>query len=143
MTQRPALDLHQAVTDKIVAAIEAGVGDARLPWQRAGLSNLLPKNAYTKHAYNGINILSLWAEAQVASYPVSLWATYRQWQELGAQVRKGAKAALIVFYKAYEVDPNPDDEADDAIDDHDPDIDDGDDREDRGDDAEPARAVSD
>lgn len=114
MNQRPDRDLHQAVTDKIVAAIEAGVSEARMPWQRAGLSTLLPKNAYTTHAYNGINILSLWAEAQVASYPVSLWATYRQWQELGAQVRKSAKAALVVFYKAYEVDPNPEDTNDDG-----------------------------
>jgi antirestriction protein ArdC len=76
MTQRPALDLHQAVTDKIVAAIEAGVGEARLPWQRTGLSTLLPKNSHTGNSYNGINILSLWAEAQTASYPVSLWRTY-------------------------------------------------------------------
>src|SRR5690606_32725825 len=37
-----------------------------------------------------------------------------QWQELGAQVRKGAKAALVVFYKAYEADPNPDDDNDDG-----------------------------
>ena len=110
MTQRPTLDLHQAVTDKIVAAIEAGVGDARLPWQRTGLATLLPKNAHSGHAYNGINVLSLWAEAQVARYPVWLWATYRQWHDLGAQVRKGAKAALIVFYKAYEVDPTADDD---------------------------------
>jgi antirestriction protein ArdC len=112
MTKRPALDLHQAVTDKIVAAIEAGVGDARLPWQRPGLSTLLPKNAHTGNAYNGINILSLWAEAQVASYPVSLWGTYRQWQELGAQVRKGEKAALVIFYKQYEVEPDPADDID-------------------------------
>lgn len=77
MPHRLTLDLYQAVTDKIVAAIEAGAGDARLPWQRTGLATLLPKNAYSGHAYNGINVLSLWAEAQVASYPVSLWATYR------------------------------------------------------------------
>ncbi len=45
MTKRPAFDLHQAVTDKIIATIEAGVAEARMPWQRAGLSNMLPKNA--------------------------------------------------------------------------------------------------
>lgn len=110
MTKRPTLDLHQAVTDKIVAAIEAGVAEARMPWHRPGLSTMLPKNALTGNAYNGINIVSLWAEAQYASHPISLWATYRQWNELGAQVRKGAKASLIVFYKSYEVEPTEDDD---------------------------------
>lgn len=110
MTKRPALDLHQAVADKIVAAIEAGVTEARMPWHRPGLTNMLPKNALTGNAYNGINIVSLWAEAQRASYPVSLWATYRQWSELGAQVRQGEKASLVVFYKTYEAEPIAEDD---------------------------------
>lgn len=110
MTNRPTLDLHQAVTDKIVAAVEAGVAEARMPWHRPGLSSMLPKNALTGNTYNGINIISLWVEAQRADHPVSLWATYRQWLELGAQVRKGEKASLVVFYKAYEVEPSEDDD---------------------------------
>ena len=110
MTTRPALDLHQVVTDKIVAAIDAGVAEARMPWHRPGLSAMIPKNALTGNAYNGINIVSLWAEAQHASHQVSLWATYRQWLELGAQVRKGEKASLVVFYKSYGVEPSEDDD---------------------------------
>jgi len=110
MTKSSSLDLHQAVTDKIVAAIESGVAEARMPWHRPGLSTMLPKNALTGNAYNGINIVTLWAEAQHASYPVSLWGTYRQWLELGAQVRKGEKASLVVFYKSYEVEPSEGDD---------------------------------
>jgi len=34
--------------------------------------------------------------------------------ELGAQVRKGEKSSLVVFYKEYETDPNPDDSDDDG-----------------------------
>ena len=113
-TTKSRLDIHQAVTDKIVAAIEAGVGDVRLPWHRPGLGSVLPKNAVTGNCYNGINIIMLWAEAQHANYPVSLWASYKQWEQVGAQVRKGAKGSLVVFYKSYEVDPQPDDKDDDG-----------------------------
>src|SRR3546814_14512371 len=30
-----------------------------------------------------------------------LWGTYRQWQDQGAQVRKGEKSSLVIFYKDY------------------------------------------
>ena len=70
-----------------------------LPWQRSGMSSIQPRNALTKNAYRGINIVSLWVAAEVYSYPHALWASYKQWQELGAQVRKGERSSLVVFYK--------------------------------------------
>jgi antirestriction protein ArdC len=108
----PKLDLHQTITDQIVAALEAGTDKASLPWHRTGAYSIMPKNAATKEPYNGINVLSLWATAEARQYPTSLWATYRQWQSLDAQVRKGEKAALVVFYKQYEATPT--DEHDDG-----------------------------
>lgn len=33
----------------------------------------------------------------------SLWATYKQWQQAGGQVRQGEKGTQIVFYKPLEV----------------------------------------
>jgi antirestriction protein ArdC len=41
----------------------------------------------------------LWAAAQAKGYESGEWATYQQWQEKGAQVRKGEKATLVVFWK--------------------------------------------
>ncbi|ADP70698.1 domain of unknown function DUF1738 [Rhodomicrobium vannielii ATCC 17100] len=108
----PSLDVYQAVTDRIVAALESA-GEASLPWHRPGLDSLLPKNASTGNGYRGINVVSLWAEAQLAGYTRNLWASYRQWQELGAQVKKGAKSSIVIFYKEFEVEPetaNPDDD---------------------------------
>ena len=35
-------------------------------------------------------------------YGSGFWATYRQWRELEAQVRKGERASLIVFWKELE-----------------------------------------
>ena len=111
---QPKLDIYQFITDKIVAAIEAGADKVSLPWHRTGASTILPKNAVTQSAYNGINILSLWATAEERGYSHSLWGTYKQFQSVDAQVRKGEKAALVVFYKEYDVDPNPDQEDDDG-----------------------------
>ena len=56
-------DLHQTLTAKIVAAIEAGAGSWQMPWHRPGTAFATPKNALTEAAYQGCNILSLWNDA--------------------------------------------------------------------------------
>lgn len=109
-----SFDLYAHVTDSIVAAIEAGATEFSLPWQRTGIGDVLPVNASTGASYNGVNILSLWAEAMTRGYTRGIWATYRQWAALGAQVRKGERGACVVFYREYEADPDPDNDADDG-----------------------------
>src|SRR5439155_7512187 len=64
--------------------------------------------------YNGINVVSLWAAAETKGYDTPIWATYRQWAELGVQVRGGEKASLVVFYKEFTAEPNPEDAEDDG-----------------------------
>jgi antirestriction protein ArdC len=59
-------------------------------------------NASTGKPYHGVNVLALWANAVKRSFCSGYWATYRQWHELGAQVRKGERGSIIVFYKAME-----------------------------------------
>ena len=103
MTAPVRADIYQTVTDYIIAAIEAGAGDWKMPWHAQGGGALaLPINAVTGKAYRGINPLMLWASAQAAGYPSGIWATYKQWAELGAQVRKGEKATGIVFWKLLD-----------------------------------------
>ena len=109
MTRSSHHDLHQQVTDTIITAIEQGGTTVTLPWQRSGLPAMLPHNAHSKAAYNGINIVALWAAAMLRGYPYALWGTYRQWAELGAQVRKGEKASTVIFYKEFTVDVADDD----------------------------------
>ena len=46
--------------------------------------------------------MALWAYAEESGYSSGVWGTYRQWSEAGAQVRKGEKAAFVVFYKELE-----------------------------------------
>ncbi|MBW4464675.1 MAG: DUF1738 domain-containing protein [Pegethrix bostrychoides GSE-TBD4-15B] len=98
-------DIYQELTDKIVYAIEKGVvNNWQMPWHTKDGNSLLPANVLSKKAYRGINILSLWVTVAEKGYSSNLWGTYKQWQELGAQVRKGEKAASITFWKIKELD---------------------------------------
>jgi antirestriction protein ArdC len=95
-------DIHQHITNQIVAAIERGTGEFRLPWHRSAGNIMRPVNVASKKAYRGINVLALWATAEEKGFTSGTWGTYRQWNEIGAQVKKGEKAAFIVFYKELE-----------------------------------------
>lgn len=103
-------DIYTRITAEIVAAIEAGAGEWRMPWHHDGASTARPINVVSRKGYRGANVLALWAVAQAASYPIGLWGTYAQWQTVGAQVRKGERATAIVFWKTTRA--KPDDTAD-------------------------------
>lgn len=96
---KPKFDVYQAITEKIIAAIEAGAPEYHMPWHRSQASVARPVNAVTGKPYRGVNVLSLWADAMFRDYKSGFWATYRQWKSLGAQVRKDSRGALIVFFK--------------------------------------------
>lgn len=95
-------DVHQQVTDNIIAAIEAGAGEWQMPWHRSGKGLNRPVNIDTRAQYRGVNILNLWVAGEVRGYTEGVWGTYRQWQNRGCQVRKGEKGSLVVFYKELE-----------------------------------------
>lgn len=62
------IDIHQTITDNIVAAIEAGAGNPTMPWHRSGMASLLPKNPSTGNCYQGINVVSLWVSAELRGF---------------------------------------------------------------------------
>lgn len=92
-------DVYSRITSEIIAAIEAGAGDWRMPWHHNGAAVTRPKNVASRNHYRGINVLALWIAAQANAYSSGLWATYRQWAALGAQVRKGERGTTVVFWK--------------------------------------------
>jgi antirestriction protein ArdC len=92
-------DVYARVTDQIVTAIESGVGNWRMPWHTNGRYAFSPINVVSKKPYRGINTVCLWEAAQAKGYQRGEWATYQQWLEKGAQVRKGEKATLAVSWK--------------------------------------------
>jgi antirestriction protein ArdC len=60
--------------------------------------------------YKGVNVPLLWVYQMCEGYQSGIWATYKKWQERGAQVRKGEKSAHIVFWKMVEQEPAQDNE---------------------------------
>lgn len=108
-------DIHAEITVKLIAAVEANPEHPGRLWGKStGKPLWMPTNAQTKNRYNGINILALWAEADLRGFTHPIWATYRQWAAMGCQVRKGETASTVVFYKELTVQPEPDDADDDG-----------------------------
>jgi antirestriction protein ArdC len=91
--------VYQTITEKIVTAIEAGAGEFVMPWHRLGPGLGRPSNAATGNRYRGVNVVALWAEGMMSGYGSGWWATFQQWKELGAQVRRGEHGTTIVVYK--------------------------------------------
>ena len=92
-------DVHVTITNRIIEAIHAGAGEFVMPWHQSGDIGR-PINAATGKRYQGTNVIALWAEASLSAFGSGTWATYRQWEGLGAQVRRGERSANIVFYKS-------------------------------------------
>ena len=93
-------DVYRKVTDAIINAIETGnVGTWRMPWHTSGRYAFSPINVTSKKPYRGINTLCLWAASQAKGYESGEWGTYKQFQERGAQVRRGEKSTTVVFWK--------------------------------------------
>ena len=111
MASTATASIYDTITNQIIAALERGTGDYTLPWHRSSAPLTRPINAVTRKAYRGVNVLALWASAEAQDFGHGLWATYRQWQSLGAQVRKGEKASPIVFYKVLDKPEGSEDEA--------------------------------
>src|SRR5690606_15997607 len=88
-------ELIAATLDRLLADIESG----KLDWKKTWIGGGLPSNYTTRRHYNGINILLLWIAAQSAGYPTQEWATYKQWQAAGHQVRKGQRSSTIFIVK--------------------------------------------
>ncbi|WP_323507354.1 ArdC family protein [Glaciimonas sp. Gout2] len=96
--RRNIMDIRQVITDKIIFMLENGTTKSNSRWTIGG-QGALPKNASTDVAYNGINVLLLWAAAAESSYTSSRWMTYKQAAGVGAQVRKGEKSTMCAYFE--------------------------------------------
>ena len=92
-------DIHQAITDQILAAMEQARSTGRRLWDS---QPSLPMNLATGKPYQGINILILWAAGLSHGYTSPHWLTFKQAQTLGGQVKKGEHGTRCVFYKPWE-----------------------------------------
>lgn len=99
------MSAYDTITDQIIADIESGKASGnewRMPWH--SVNGGMPVNLSSGKPYRGVNVLALWASAARGGFNASTWATYKQWQAVGANVRKGSKGTKIVFFKPIVVD---------------------------------------
>lgn len=100
MTKR---DLHAEITARIVALLDAGTIPWRKPWSETNTGfGAMPRNAVTRRAYSGANVVLLWATAQEQCYTQPRWATFKQIAEAGGNVRKGEKSTPVIYTSSIE-----------------------------------------
>lgn len=93
-------NIYEIVTDRIIAAMEAGVVPWRKPWNADATTT--PTSLASGKPYRGINHLILGLVQQIEGYETALWGTYKQAQALGGNVRKGEKGTPVVLWKPVE-----------------------------------------
>lgn len=98
MADREHRPYHEQVAATIIEALERGTAPWVHPWD-PGLMPSPPVNALTGKPYRGIN--QLWLSMQQYGYD-KRWCTYKQAQQLGAQVKKGARGTLVQYWKQEE-----------------------------------------
>lgn len=84
------IDVYQIVTDRIIARMEKGEIPWKKPWVCLGGANVAYKRA-NKEPYSLLNQMLLGEPGEYASF--------KQWQEAGAHVKKGEKGSISVWWK--------------------------------------------
>ncbi len=91
-------DMRLELADRLIEQIEKGEARWQRPWAAGEFQP--PVNAITGKPYRGVNYENLATFSPDNSDP--RWCTYKQAQEAGWQVRKGAKGVPIEFWGSYE-----------------------------------------
>ena len=91
----PKLTTNEKIVNKLIDSIEK---TEKLPWHAGWVSGGLPMNFTTGKHYNGINILMLWC----GGFTHSKFATYKQIEAKGGQVKKGEKGTPVIYYNVSE-----------------------------------------
>ena len=84
-------NIYQEITDRIIAQLENG----EIPWVKpwSGVKDGA-FNRVSKKPYSLLNQMILQHNGE--------YATFKQWSELGGNIRKGAKSEMVVFWKILE-----------------------------------------
>jgi antirestriction protein ArdC len=87
--------IYQDVTNSIIEQLEKGAIPWVKPWRADSSAD---KNFISQKPYQGVNRLILGMSSMIQGFNNPAWASYKQWESKGGQVRKGEKGTRIVFY---------------------------------------------
>ena len=91
--------IYKEVTDSIIQQLENGATPWIKPWK---VDNTADKNFITQAPYRGVNRLMLGLSSMINGYTTPVWATFKQWNDLGCRVRLHEKGTKIVKYGTYQ-----------------------------------------
>jgi antirestriction protein ArdC len=95
-------DLYARVTNHIVAELERGVRPWLKPWNAEHAAGRINRPLrHNGQKYSGINILTLWAEAETRGFVSPFWMTFQQARTLGAFVKKGEHGSPVVYASRF------------------------------------------
>jgi antirestriction protein ArdC len=93
---------YHDLVSRFIAELERGTR----PWARSWALNNGGRFVRPLRAnglpYRGMNVLALWCAAEERGFDLPHWMTFNQAKELGANVRKGARAAHVFYYGTVE-----------------------------------------
>lgn len=93
--------VYEMVTDRIISELEKG----NIPWQKPWTGSINGAfNRVSKKSYSIMNQMLLSKPGE--------YATFKQWQDLGGKIKKGAKSEIVVFWKILSVVEEQDSEQD-------------------------------
>lgn len=93
---------YEMIADRLIKQLEEGTAPWQKPWE-PGLERM-PHNPVSGTRYKGAN--ALWLAMQGRSD--SRWMTYKQAQQIGAQVQKGEKSTWVQYWKFRDKVPKKD-----------------------------------
>ena len=96
------VSIHEKIANQVIEAMKTSGNDWIRPW--AVPSHQQPTSVVTDKEYTGINWLILGLAKFDQNFTTGKWATYRGWQKLGAQVKKGSKGHQIIYFNTVKVD---------------------------------------
>lgn len=85
-------NIYEAITNRIIEQLEGGI----IPWHK-------PWNGVASGAYNRVSKKPYSLLNQMLLKHDGEYATYKQWSDLGGNVRKGEKSEIVVFWKILNV----------------------------------------
>lgn len=109
-TTTARVDVYTRVTNRIVEELERGTRPWLKPWNAEHAAGRITRPLrHNGQAYKGINILMLWASAELQGFVSPFWLTYRQAQVLGGHVKKGEKGSPVVYASTFKKSETTDD----------------------------------
>lgn len=96
-------DVYTRVTSHIVEELERGVRPWLKPWNAENAAGRITRPLrHNGQPYNGVNVLMLWASAEMAGYSCPFWLTFPQAKELGGHVKKGQHGSPVVYASTFK-----------------------------------------